>query len=69
MANFMESTFLKLQISPDFLNGFQKVDSAPKTRGSEDSEYVHNLVFRFEYIGYIVLKDLAILLVNLNFFS
>ena len=63
----MKSTFLKLQISLDFLYGFQKVDSAPKTRGSDGSEFVHNLVFHFEYIGYILLKDLAFLLVNLDF--
>ena len=67
LANFWKSNFTKLQISLDFLYGLQKVDSAPKTRESDGSEFVHNLVFRFEYIEYIVLKDLAFLLVNLNF--
>ena len=60
--------FINLTISLLFLYGFEKVDSAPKTRGSDGSEYGHDLVFHFEYIEYILLKDLAILLVNLDFF-
>ena len=63
----MKSTFTKLQISQDFLYEFQKIDSAPKTRESDGLEFVHNLAFHFEYIGYIFLEDLAFLLVNLNF--
>ena len=51
-------------ISQDFLNEIKKVDSAAKTRGSDGSEFVHDLVFHFEYIEYILLKDLAFLLVN-----
>ena len=68
MANFWKSDFLKLPISLDFLYEIEKVDSATETRGSEDSEYVHDLVFHFEYIEYIVEKDLAVLVLNLDFF-
>ena len=67
VANFWNPNFLKLSISQYFIYEFKKVDSATKTRGSEDSEYVHDLVFHFEYIEYILLKDLAFLLVNLDF--
>ena len=58
----------KFKFSHNFISKFKKVDSATETRGSDGSESVHNLVFHFEYIEYIVLKDLAIYLVNLEFF-
>ena len=41
---FWKSNFTNLMISQDFLYGFEKVDSAAKTRGSDGSEFVHDLV-------------------------
>ena len=68
MAKFSKSNFRNLPSSPDFLYGFEKVGANLKSTGSEDSKFVHYLIFHFEYIEYILMKDSAFLVVNLDFF-